>query len=125
MTRSKGTNKGSAKINFKKIADYVDTEKIVSAPKQTKDDRIYIEIVSSSKKNSRKKRIYALPVNGLRGYALIETVRGKDFFQCIYFGAKCTKNFWKRVCGYHIGTRKSAKYKFAVSFYEKKRQQRC
>lgn len=120
MARSKGTNKGSAKINFKKIADYVDTEKIITAPKQTKDGRNYIGVTSVSKRSPRKKRVYQLHVNDLQGYALIETVGGKDFFQCIYFSAKCTKGFWQRVCGYRVVTRKSPKYKFVVSFYERK-----
>lgn len=120
MARSKGTNKGSAKINFKKIADYSGAKKIVTAPKQTKDGKNYIEIISGSKKNPRKKRIYALSGKNLRGYKLIETTKGKDFFQCVYFAAKCIPHFWKRVSGYRVGVRRLKKHKLSVSFYEKK-----
>lgn len=102
--------------NFKKIADYSGAEKIVSGPNQLKNGRIYIEISSAS--GGRKKRIYAL--RDLRGYKLIETVKGKDFFECVYFGAKCTPDFWKRVCGYRIGVRRLKKHKLSVSFYQRK-----
>ena len=120
MTRSKGTDKESAKTSSKKIADYADVEKIITGPKQLKNGKEYIEVASVSKTNRRKKRIYALTTNDLYKYRLVDTVKGKDFFRCVYLGARCNKGFWKRVRGYIVITRKSGKYKFVVSFYEKK-----
>ena len=120
MTRSKGTDKELAKTCSKKIADYADVEKIITGPKQLKNGKEYIEVTAVSKTNRRKKRIYALAANDLSAYTLIDTVKGKDFFLCIYLGARCNKNFWKRIRGYHINARKYKKFKFAVSFYEKK-----
>lgn len=120
MTRSKGTDKESAKTNSKKIADYADVEKIITGPKQLKNGKEYIEVASVSKTSHRKKRIYALTTNDLQAYTLVDTAKGKDFFRCVYLSARCNKDFWKRVRGYHVSTHKSGKYKFAVSFYEKK-----
>lgn len=110
------------KLESKKIAGYLDEQKIVTAPQQSNDGRNYIEVASVSRRNRRKKRVYALHAKELKGYTLMETVRAKDFFHCIYLGARCTRNFWKRVHGYRIGTHKHAKYKFVIYFYEKKKK---
>lgn len=120
MNRTKGRGKSTPKLDSKKIAGYLDEEKIVTEPQKSNNDRSYIEVASVSRRNRRKKRIYALDAKRLRGYVLMETIKGRDFFHCVYLGARCTKNFWRRVRGYRIGTRKSKKYKFMIYFYEKK-----
>lgn len=105
-------------VDSRKIAGYLGAEKIVTAPQQTTDGRNYIEVSSVSRRKRRKKRVYALEKAELQEYVVIETFRGDDFFHCVYLGARCTKDFWKRVRGFRINKRKSSKYKFSISFYE-------
>ena len=120
MTHSKGISKVPPKLESKKIAGYLDEQKIVTVPQPSNDGRIYIEVASVSRHNRRKKRVYALNAKKLRGYILMEKIKGRDFFHCVYLGARCTKDFWKRVRGYRVGTQRRAKHKFVIYFYEKK-----
>ncbi len=109
-------------VEFREIAGYLDGQKRVSAPQQLKDGRSYMEVASVKRRNRRKKRVYALEKEELEEYSLIETFKGKDFFHCVYLAARCTRDFWKRVRGYRISTRKHKGYKFVIYFYEKSKK---
>lgn len=107
--------------NTEKIAKILGADMMLNARKQTKDGRIFIELIRFAKNGRQsKKKIYELNEKiNYKKYALIGTARGNDFFHCIYLGATRASNFWERIAGYCIDTHSSSEGNLSIAFYEK------
>lgn len=83
-----------------------------------------------------KKKVFEIPEEDIPKFKLIGSAGGYSIEFCLYLGWKHSKNFFERVCGYHIdehgigemmseaakqvGLPKDKQEYITVSFYEKR-----